>query len=87
MVCTQTATSDCEEKENNGFAGFYSDEMYIEVAPENVLSQKAKVVSDTITPNEITPIASDQKQTNILEGFRQYLLSESGILFFLNFCV
>lgn len=78
MVCTPKPPSDCEEKENDGFAGFYSDEMYIEANPENVLSLKSKVISDTKTLNEVQPFASDQKQTNILEGFRQYLLSESG---------
>ena len=78
MVCTPKTPSDCEEEENNGFAGFYSDEMYIEAAPENVSDQKAKVILDTITPNEVKPLASDQKQANILDGFLQHLLSESG---------
>ena len=76
MVCTPKNPSDCEEKENNGFAGFYSDEMYI--YPEHVLNRKSTVISDTITPNEVKPFASDQKQANILDGFLQHLLSESG---------
>ena len=77
MVCTPKPPSDCEEKENNGFAGFYSDEIYIEANPENVLNQKSKVISDTKTLNEVKTFASDQKQANILEGFLD-LLSESG---------